>query len=113
MRTEALYLDDMVEAAEAIERFLNRVEKETFLSDDLYQSAVLQKLIVIGEAAAHLSPALRERHRDIDWPDIIGLRNVAVHNYFGVSVGAVVAIQQNAAVQDVSRRSDGADGGLG
>ncbi len=52
MRTEALYLDDIFDAADAIARFLHAVEKEAFLSDELYQSAVLQKLIVIGDAAA-------------------------------------------------------------
>jgi uncharacterized protein with HEPN domain len=85
MRTDALYLDDMVEAAEAIARFLNDLAKETFLGDELRQSAVLQKLIIIGEAASRLSTDFRARHAEIEWPDIVGLRNIAVHQYFGVS----------------------------
>jgi len=85
MRTEALYLDDIVDAADAIARFLRNIEKEAFLSDELYQSAVLQKLIVIGEAASRLSAEFRGRHADIEWPDIIGLRNIAVHEYFGIN----------------------------
>ncbi|MDW8326369.1 MAG: hypothetical protein RMK99_07370 [Anaerolineales bacterium] len=47
MRTEALYLDDILDAADAIARFLRDIEKETFLSDDLCQSAVLQKLTFV------------------------------------------------------------------
>jgi len=85
MRTEALYLDDILDAADAIARFLHNVEKETFLGDELYQSAVLQKLTVIGEAAARLSEELRDRHAEVKWRGTIGLRNIAVHNYFGVS----------------------------
>ena len=85
MRTEALYLDDIVDAAEAIARFLSAAEREEFLGDELRQSAVLQKLIVIGEAASRLSAEFRQRHSEIEWPDVIGLRNIAVHNYFGVS----------------------------
>ncbi|MDW8326367.1 MAG: DUF86 domain-containing protein [Anaerolineales bacterium] len=85
MRTEALYLDDILDAADAIARFLRDIEKETFLSDDLYQSAVLQKLTVIGEAASRLSEDFRNRHSEIRWRGIIGLRNVAVHRYFGIN----------------------------
>ncbi len=85
MRTEALYLDDIVDAADAIARFLDDLEKDIFLDDELHQSAVLQKLIVIGEAASRISLDFRARHADIAWPDIVGLRNIAVHQYFGVS----------------------------
>jgi uncharacterized protein with HEPN domain len=85
MRTEALYLDDILDAASSIARFLNDLEKENFLGDELRQSAVLQKLIVIGEAASRLSVEFRTRHAKIEWPDIVGLRNIAVHQYFGVS----------------------------
>jgi len=52
MRPEVLYLTDIVEAADSIATFLNGVEREAFLTDELRQSAVLQKFIVIGEAAA-------------------------------------------------------------
>jgi uncharacterized protein with HEPN domain len=97
MRTDALYLDDIIDAADSIARFLNGLEKENFLSDELRQSAVLQKLIVIGEAASRLSAEFRARHTAIEWPDIVGLRNIAVHQYFGVSWETV----WNTATQDV------------
>ena len=49
---DALCLRDIVEAAHATARFLEDVDRDSFLGDDLRQSGVLQKLIVIGEAAA-------------------------------------------------------------
>lgn len=67
MRTEALYLTDMVEAADAIARFLVGVDRETFFKDEMRWSAVIQKLIVIGEAASRLSTALKNRHAHIEW----------------------------------------------
>lgn len=85
MRAEVLYLRDIVEAADAIERFLTDESREEFFADEILQSAILQKLIVIGEAASHLSLAFRERHPDISWVDIVGFRNIAVHEYFAVS----------------------------
>ena len=62
MRREELYLSDIVEAADAIREFLAGIDRAAFLSSNLVQSAVLQKLIVIGEAAAKLSQEFRERH---------------------------------------------------
>ncbi len=50
MRPEKLYLTDIIEAADAIERFVAGIDLAKFLGDELRQSAVLQKLIVIGEA---------------------------------------------------------------
>lgn len=45
---------------------------------------MLQKLIVIGEAAARLPRAFTEQHPEIPWPDIVAFRNIAVHEYFAV-----------------------------
>ena len=82
MRREKLYLTDIVEAADAIARFCAETHHDSFLQDELRQSAVLQKLIVIGEAAARLPLEFQARHPDIEWADIVGFRNIAVHEYF-------------------------------
>ncbi len=85
MRREKLYLTDMVQAASAIARFLRGVEREAFVQDELRQSAVLQKLIVIGEAAARLPRQFCAQHSEIPWADVVGFRNIAVHQYFAVN----------------------------
>lgn len=97
MRPEKLYLLDIVDAAEAIARFCEPVSKDEFLQDELRQSAVLQKLIVIGEAAAHLPSDFRKKHNEIEWEDIVGFRNIAIHEYFAV----LWQIVWNTAVHDV------------
>ncbi|RMH35238.1 MAG: DUF86 domain-containing protein [Nitrospirae bacterium] len=84
MRPERLYLLDIVEAADAIARFLADVDEETFMQDELRQSAVLQKVVVIGEAAARLPAEFKRQHPEIPWPDIVAFRNIAVHEYFAV-----------------------------
>ena len=84
MLPERLYLVDILEAADAIQRFISPISEDEFLSDELRQSDVLQKLIVIGEAAARLPKNFQTDHADINPFDIIGFRNIAVHEYLAV-----------------------------
>ena len=84
MRPDDLYLRDILAAAAAIGRFLHGVEQEQFIADELLQSAVLQKLTVIGEAAARISPDMRAAHAEIEWQLAASLRNIVVHAYFAV-----------------------------
>ena len=46
-------------------------------------------MIIIGEAARHLSSELRNRHPQVPWQDIIGVRDKLIHDYFGVDVWMV------------------------
>lgn len=102
MRREELYLTDIVEAADAIQQFLAGVQRDTFLQDELLRSAVLHKLTVIGEAAARLPSEFRDRHPEIEWADIVGFRNIAVHAYFAVEwpIVWVAAIQDAPELRD-------------
>jgi uncharacterized protein with HEPN domain len=50
----------------------------------MLRSAVVQKLAVIGEAAARVSEDLRGRHPEVPWPQIVAFRNILVHAYFGI-----------------------------
>ena len=89
MRREELYLHDIVESIDAIGRFLQNIEKDEFLASDLLQSAVLNKLMIIGEASARLSDALKLRYAQTPWKQIIGLRNLAAHVYFSIDWEAI------------------------
>ena len=84
MRREEVYLADLIEAADSIEFFLRNVERDAFLQDDLLRSPVLQKLTIIGEAAVRLPDEFHKRHPEIEWADIVGFRNIAVHSYFSI-----------------------------
>lgn len=84
MRREELYLADMVEAAEAVKEFISDLDRDRFINNDVLRSAVLQKLSIIGEAAARLSKRFRDGHPEVEWDDIIAFRNIAIHAYFTV-----------------------------
>ncbi len=84
MRREHLYLQDIIEACDMIQTFLAGLDASTFLASELHKAAILQKLTVIGEAAARLPQVFREAHPQVEWRDIVAFRNIAVHAYFAV-----------------------------
>lgn len=62
------------------EEFYENVEK---------QDAVLRRLEIIGEAVKHLPDGIRENHPDIPWRQIAGMRDIIIHEYFGITLEMV------------------------
>ena len=75
----------LLEAAEAVSHLVAGMTEDDWIEDEVKQGAVMYRLIIIGEAAARLPREFRERHPKIEWADIVGFRNFAVHAYFSVS----------------------------
>jgi uncharacterized protein with HEPN domain len=65
------------------------IEKSEFLASDLLQSAVIHKLMIIGEASARLPDELKTRYPNTPWKKIIGLRNITAHAYFSIDWEAI------------------------
>ncbi|MEW6308068.1 MAG: HepT-like ribonuclease domain-containing protein [Bacillota bacterium] len=78
----------MLEAIAAIERHLHR-GKAAFEQDELLQGWFVRNLQIIGEAAWGLPEEVRALAPEIEWPKIIGMRNVLVHGYFDIDTGIV------------------------
>ena len=83
MRHESLYLNDIVEAADHIAEFIAGTDFEEFQKSELLRSAVVQKLGIVGEAAARVSDAITSRHPEVPWPQIVAFRNILIHAYSG------------------------------
>jgi uncharacterized protein with HEPN domain len=81
MRHDSLYLTDIVEAADHIAAFIAETDFPAFQKSELLRSAVVQKLAIVGEAAARVSEELKTRHPQVPWPQIIAFRNILVHAY--------------------------------
>ena len=90
MRDDRSRLLDIIEAIERIERYAAR-GREAFDRDELLQTWVVHHIQIVGEAVRKLSDALRSEHSEIPWAEIIGTRNIVVHDYFGVDTQEVWA----------------------
>jgi uncharacterized protein with HEPN domain len=89
MRRDDLYLNGIIEAADHIAAFLGQTDFEAFRQSELVRSAVVQKLAIIGEAAARISDEVKSRYPQIPWPQIVAFRNILIHAYFGIDWGEV------------------------
>jgi len=88
-------LRHILEAIERIEKYAVQGE-EVFRQNELIQTWIVHHLQIIGEAARALSKSFREAHPEIEWKKIIGMRNILVHEYFGVDpdiVWRVVSVE--------------------
>ncbi len=82
----------MLESAQKIKRYTNKLDYEAFLSDDRTVDAVVRNFEIIGEAANRLDQEFRDLHPGIGWNRIRGFRNRIVHDYFGIDNRIVWAI---------------------
>jgi len=83
-RNWQLRIADIIEAIENALGYCEGMEFEQFISDRKTIDAVLRNFIIIGEAASHLSEDFITRHSDFPWREMRDMRNIAVHEYFGV-----------------------------
>ena len=89
-RSDEARICDIVEAAaERIARHIRHRTREEFDSDETVVRAVLFELAVIGEAAKGISEACRDRFPEVPWADVAGMRDVVIHQYFGIDLTIV------------------------
>lgn len=82
MRSDAERLRDILDAIDQIRKYSSK-GREAFERDELIQVWIVHHLARLGEAVARLSPTLRKR-RSLPWKQIIGMRNILVHDYFRI-----------------------------
>jgi len=90
MRDDRQRLLDMLEAIENIERYVSAKGKpKTAADDELIQVWVVHHLQIVGEAASRISEELQEKHPEVAWGGMIGMRHVLVHGYFETNTSIV------------------------
>ncbi len=91
MRDDRERLLDIQEAIERIEKYAAQ-GRENFESDELVQTWILHHLQILCEAARAISAEFKQQHPEVAWPQIAGMRNILVHQYFGIDLDIVWAV---------------------
>jgi len=72
------------DAIAEIETYTNNTDLKTFLSNSMMRFACVKQIEIIGEAANFITPETKALFSDIEWKQIMGMRHILVHEYFGI-----------------------------
>jgi uncharacterized protein with HEPN domain len=111
-RTHVDHLEDIRDAAEKAERFVEGMTYETFVDDEKTVFAVIRALEIIGEATKRIPESVRTRYPSVPWRAMAGMRDKLIHDYINVNLRIVwttvqeevPAVQRN--VQDILNMLD-------
>ena len=90
-----VYIDDIIEAIEKIQRYVLSKSFQQFSSDSLLVDGVIRNLAIIGEAVKNIPAEIRRKYPDIEWKKIAGLRDLLVHQYSGINDAIIWDIVSN------------------
>ena len=91
MERDDAYTRHILAAIAAVENYTKGISQEQFLdkNNQMMQDAVIRELEVVGEAVKRLSDSLKEKSENVPWRDISDMRNILIHEYFGVDLEIV------------------------
>jgi len=84
-----IYLQDILSSIAKIKEFTASMDKQKFSSNALVLDAVIRNIEIIGEAASKLPSDFRKTHKEMEWEDIVGMRNKLIHAYSDVDAAIV------------------------
>lgn len=94
MKNDLVYLHHIADAIADIGKY-TAGGKQVFFATKMIQDAVIRNLEIIGEAVKNITPATREQYPDIPWKQIAGLRDILIHQYFGVDLDTIWLVVEN------------------
>jgi uncharacterized protein with HEPN domain len=81
-----IFLDHIRYSISLIEEYSLNVTKDDFLSSTQLQDSIIRRIEIIGEAVKKLPDGMRRRYPDIQWKEIIGMRDILAHGYLSVDL---------------------------
>ena len=95
MQRDQVYLLDILEAARLAVSYVQGVQVDDFLVNTQLQDSVIRRIEIIGEAARRVSEQTKAAHPDLPWREMVGMRNLMIHEYDDVDLWAVWETVQN------------------
>lgn len=90
-----VFINDILKCAERIVDYTSGYDFEKFVFDIKTYDAVLRNLEIIGEAVKNIPEDVRKEYEFVEWKKIAGLRDIVIHDYFGVNDDIIWDIVKN------------------
>ena len=84
MKHDSVYLEHIIDETAFIIKESRELRFEDLIKNEILKRAIIRSLEIIGEAVKNISKELKDRHTDIEWKKIAGIRDKLIHDYFGV-----------------------------
>ena len=89
-----IFLNHILESIGEIEKNLTNLNEVEFYRNVTVQDAIIRRLEIIGEATKNLPKSFKDKHSEVEWRKVAGLRDIIVHEYFGLSLKLIWRITQ-------------------
>ena len=90
-RSLVQFCQDILEAIAEIEGFTADVDFDAFSTNREKILAIVKLLEILGEATKKIPDEVRSQYSSIPWKSIAGMRDMLVHEYWGIDVNVVWA----------------------
>ncbi len=90
-------IDDMLKSIDQIEQVVAQTNFKNFENNFILSNSIIRDLEIIGEAAKKIPDMICNQYSEIPWQDIRDMRNLLIHEYFGVNLNVV----WNTAINDI------------
>jgi uncharacterized protein with HEPN domain len=84
MRSYNLYIHDIHDSLQKIMEYTRGINYDDFTENSMIIDAVTRNFEIIGEAAKNIPQEIKAKYPDIPWSDMVGMRNILIHGYFGI-----------------------------
>ncbi len=74
----------ILDAIKEIENYISGSSEDDFMCNSMMKHACIKQIEIIGEAANLISSETQNIYHEVDWDQIVGMRNLLVHEYFGI-----------------------------
>lgn len=84
MKRKSIQLTDILESINKIEIYTQGIDFDSFCNNTMMFDAVIRNLEIMGEAARSTPDEMKIKYPAIPWKQMIGVRNILIHEYFGI-----------------------------